>query len=50
MGVLMPKAPKLDRMDLKILAALQVNGRITNAALSDEAGRFGKLSSHDRTG
>ena len=34
----MPNAPKLDRIDLKILAALQDNGRITNAALSDEVG------------
>ena len=34
----MPKAPKLDRIDLKILSALQSNGRITNAALADAVG------------
>lgn len=34
----MPKTPKLDRIDLKILSALQGNGRITNAALADEVG------------
>lgn len=30
--------PKLDRLDLKILAALQDNGRITNLKLSDLVG------------
>jgi DNA-binding Lrp family transcriptional regulator len=34
----MKKAPKLDAIDLKILATLQVNGRITNAALADAVG------------
>ncbi|MBE9555087.1 MAG: Lrp/AsnC family transcriptional regulator [Proteobacteria bacterium] len=34
----MRKTPKLDRIDLKILSALQNNGRITNAALADEVG------------
>jgi DNA-binding Lrp family transcriptional regulator len=34
----MQKAPKLDAIDLKILAKLQVNGRITNAALADAVG------------
>jgi len=29
---------KIDRIDLKILATLQTNGRITNAALSDAVG------------
>jgi DNA-binding Lrp family transcriptional regulator len=34
----MKKTPKLDAIDLKILATLQVNGRITNAALADAVG------------
>jgi DNA-binding Lrp family transcriptional regulator len=34
----MQKTPKLDRIDLKILSALQQNGRITNAALADDVG------------
>lgn len=34
----MAKTPKLDQIDLKILAALQDNGRITNAALADCVG------------
>ena len=33
-----PKAPKLDRIDLKILSTLQNNDRITNAALADDVG------------
>jgi len=32
------KAEKLDRIDVKILAELQGNGRITNAALADAVG------------
>ena len=31
-------APSLDRIDLKILDALQKNGRLTNAELADKAG------------
>ncbi len=34
----MDPRPKLDRIDLKILSALQGNGRITNAALADAVG------------
>ncbi|MEM7751491.1 MAG: Lrp/AsnC family transcriptional regulator [Pseudomonadota bacterium] len=34
----MTKAEKLDRIDVKILAELQKNGRITNAALADAVG------------
>ncbi len=34
----MAGAPKLDRIDLKILGVLQENGRITNAALADQVG------------
>ena len=34
----MAKAEKLDRIDIKILAELQSNGRITNAALADAVG------------
>lgn len=32
------KAPKLDRIDINILAALQKSGRITNAQLADQVG------------
>ncbi len=38
MTKMMPKAPKLDQIDLKILSALQNNGRITNKALADKVG------------
>lgn len=34
----MAKVEKLDRIDVKILAELQSNGRITNAALADAVG------------
>ncbi|MEM9355888.1 MAG: Lrp/AsnC family transcriptional regulator [Pseudomonadota bacterium] len=34
----MRKSEKLDRIDIKILAELQKNGRITNAALADAVG------------
>jgi DNA-binding Lrp family transcriptional regulator len=34
----MPKAPKLDRIDINILAELQKSGRITNAQLADKVG------------
>jgi DNA-binding Lrp family transcriptional regulator len=34
----MKPADRLDRIDLKILAALQENGRMTNAALADVVG------------
>lgn len=34
----MKKSEKLDRIDVKILAELQKNGRITNAALADAVG------------
>ena len=34
----MKKPEKLDRIDIKILAQLQGNGRITNAALADAVG------------
>lgn len=34
----MIKAPKLDRIDIKILAELQRSGRITNAELADRVG------------
>lgn len=34
----MEKPAKLDRIDLKILAELQANGRITNAALAERVG------------
>ncbi len=32
------KSPKLDRLDIKILAALQADGRITNRKLADQVG------------
>jgi DNA-binding Lrp family transcriptional regulator len=35
---MMPKAPKLDRIDIKILAELQKCGRMTNAQLADKVG------------
>ncbi|MGB1299338.1 MAG: Lrp/AsnC family transcriptional regulator, partial [Psychrobium sp.] len=33
-----PKNKPLDRIDLKILAALQTNGRISNVNLANEVG------------
>ena len=38
MGSELNKSAKLDRIDLNILAELQRNGRITNAALADAVG------------
>ena len=34
----MPADPAVDRIDIKILALLQTEGRITNQALSERAG------------
>jgi len=34
----MPNEPKLDRLDIKILAELQKNGRATNVSLADKIG------------
>lgn len=36
--VMMSRAPKLDRIDINILAELQKSGRMTNAQLSDQVG------------
>ena len=35
---MMPDALKLDRIDIRILAHLQANGRITNVDLADAVG------------